>query len=106
MSLTEMTDTSYLEISLNRIDHNLQVMRKLVQRPDRFVDTQPKICAVIKSDAYGLGAVPIAKRLISRGVDMLAVYSIKQAEQLIQNAVTCPILLLSPLREMTRSILE
>ncbi|MEE9212857.1 MAG: alanine racemase [Phycisphaeraceae bacterium] len=99
----DRTDNSFLQISLTRLDHNLDAIRHTIRRPDRFSDTQPMVCGVIKSNAYGLGAVPIAKRLADRGIDMLAVYSVREAEQLIHNAVTCPILLLMPLRDLGRN---
>lgn len=95
--------TSWLEIDLARIDHNVACFRNILNRPDRFSDRQPFLCGVIKSNAYGLGAVALAQRLVTQGVDMLAVYSPQQAEQLVKNAVKCPLLLLMPLRKMSRS---
>ena len=44
------------EINLDAIDHNLEVMRS------RLTPGTP-ICAVIKADAYGHGATPIAVHL-------------------------------------------
>ncbi len=94
-----MHDTSWVEINLSRLDHNLAAFRQLIgaDRPGG-----PGICAVVKANAYGLGAVAIAKRLIARGVNMLAVFSPTQAEELVRHAVHCPILLLMPLRSLKR----
>ncbi len=42
--------------------------------------------AVLKADAYGLGAYPIAEALIEAGVDRLGVAELKEASQLIKLA--------------------
>ncbi len=96
-----MHDTSWVEINLSRLDQNLAAFRRLTQGDDP-TRRSPRFCVTVKANAYGLGAVAIARRLLSRGVDMLAVYSPQQAEELIRNAIHCPILLLMPLRTMAR----
>jgi alanine racemase len=63
----------------------------------------PKLCAVVKANAYGLGAVQIAQRLERRGIDMLAVYAPSQAEELIDAGISTPILVLQPTRELERT---
>lgn len=100
----ESAETSWLQINLSRLDHNLNVVRKMLQqRAQETSGKSPMICAVIKADAYGLGAVPLARRLAAQGVDMLAVYSIRQAQQLVCNAVRSPILVLIPVARLERS---
>jgi alanine racemase len=84
--------TSVIEVDLGRLAHNMSVVREAVG-PD------VKICAVIKADAYGLGAVPIAQTLQALSVDMLAVYTPRQAYELVRNGITCRILVLMPLRQ-------
>lgn len=54
----------------------------------------PLLCGVVKADAYGLGAMTLAPRLVARGVKMLAVYSPTQAEQLVSLTLPCPLLVL------------
>ena len=54
------------------------------------------ICAIVKADAYGLGAVPIARTLVATGVDMLAVYSVDQAIALLEAGIDAPLLVLMP----------
>jgi len=98
-----MNHSSRVEINLARLDANLAAFRDLIHNEHRFIDRQTMICVAVKANAYGLGAVPIAKRLVARGVDMLAVYSPQQAEELVRHAVNCPILLLMPLRALSRS---
>ena len=58
----ESAETSWLQINLSRLDHNLNSVRKkmLQQRAQETSGKLPMICAVIKADAYGLGAVPLA----------------------------------------------
>ena len=56
----------WAEISLKAILHNLRVIRKQV-------GAQRKILAVVKSNAYGLGAVPVAKALQKAGTEWFGV---------------------------------
>ena len=60
-----MSDTSWLEINLERMGRNLAAIRQLV-------GATVKVCGVVKADAYGLGAVPIAQKLEAEGIDMLS----------------------------------
>jgi alanine racemase len=106
-----MNELSWLEINLSRLDANLSWWRKLVaagpsiegipQRPHTRHPT--RICAVVKANAYGLGAVTIGQRLSAAGADMLAVYTPAQAEELVYAGVTTPILVLQPTRELERT---
>lgn len=112
------SDSSWLEVDLTRLERNFLALRALVEAaPDEHSDTPPDspppqakplatspiVCCVIKKDAYGLGASAVAHRLVKAGCDMLAVYSAKEAEYLINKSVNCPILLLAPLRELGRT---
>lgn len=87
-----MNELSWLEIRLDRLDDNIAHWRRTVGRS--------RICAVVKAGAYGLGAVPIARRLQLAGVDMLAVYTPAQAEELLDADIRRPILVLQPTREL------
>lgn len=91
-----MNDTSWLEIDLSGLEANLAAVRRLV-------GGGVKVCGVVKAGGYGLGAVPIATRLAARGIDMLAVYSPRQGAELVQRGVTCPLLVLMPMRQLTRA---
>jgi alanine racemase len=53
------------------------------------------LCAVVKADAYGHGAVPAALALIEGGADGLAVAIVDEGVELRQAEITAPILLLS-----------
>lgn len=91
-----MRPTSWLEINLSRLAENVSLVRQMI-------GTSVRLCGVVKANAYGLGATRVAQRLASLGVDMLAVYSADQAEELVCSGVRVPILLLEPQREMART---
>ncbi|MGH9733579.1 MAG: alanine racemase, partial [Candidatus Acidiferrales bacterium] len=78
----------WAEISLQAIRHNLDVVRKQVGA-DR------KILAVVKSNAYGLGAVPIAKMLEKVGVDWFGVTCANEGIELREAGIRGRILVLT-----------
>lgn len=91
-----MRETSLIEINLEAVDHNVRLVRSLV-------GPSCGLCAIVKADAYGLGAVRVSRRLVASGVDMLAVYSIEQAATLARAGLAAPILVLMPVWEIRRS---
>ena len=54
-----------------------------------------KVCASVKADAYGHGAVNCAKELESCGIDFLAVATVDEGVELRKNGIKVPILMLS-----------
>ncbi|MCE9589888.1 MAG: alanine racemase [Planctomycetes bacterium] len=94
--------TSWLEIRLDRLEQNLAAFRAVLSH-GRAPGRVPRLCAVVKADAYGLGMEPIARRLVQRGVDMLAVFSPTQAERLAALSLDCPILVLMRMTEVSRN---
>ena len=56
----------WAEVSIAAILHNLRVIRRQVGR-------ERKILAVVKANAYGLGAVPISKALARAGTEWFGV---------------------------------
>jgi alanine racemase len=95
-----LESTSWIEIDLGAIDRNVSVLRRALEPIG--AGEPPSICAVLKADGYGLGAVRLAKRLAGAGVEMLAVYTPEQARELVDAAVGLPILVLMPVRSMGR----
>ena len=97
---------SWLEIDLRRLEGNVRAIREVLDAGAgaRSGGREPvRLCPVLKKDAYGLGAVPIAHRLSKAGVEMFAVYSPGEAEHLVTHAVTTPILVLMPMRRLNRT---
>lgn len=86
-----MRDHSTLYVNLDAVGRNLRRIRDLS-------DGGCRVCAVVKADAYGLGAVPVARQLVASGADMLAVYSASQAEALVDAGIRIPMLVLMPVR--------
>jgi alanine racemase len=79
---------TWVEIDLNYLESNYWSVRK-------GLDNHVKMMAVIKANAYGHGAVPIAQRLEKCGADYLAVAILEEAIELRRKQVHLPILLLN-----------
>lgn len=78
---------TWAEISLGAIEHNYRAMRARLPEGCRFL-------GVVKADAYGHGAIPVAKRLEELGCDYLAVACLDEARQLRAAGIGLPILIL------------
>jgi alanine racemase len=78
----------WAEISLRAILHNLKVIRTHIGR-------ERKILAVVKSNAYGLGAVPIAKALQKAGTEWFGVTCSNEGIELRDAGIHKPILVLT-----------
>ena len=76
----------YAEISLENVRHNMLEVRK--RTPEGV-----KLLAVVKADAYGHGAVQVAKALEDLS-DYYAVAMLEEAVQLREAGITHPILIL------------
>ncbi|MGN0968300.1 MAG: alanine racemase, partial [Oscillospiraceae bacterium] len=71
------------------LEHNYRALRGMLPRGCRFL-------GVVKANAYGHGAVPVAKKLEELGAEYLAVACLDEAVELRQAGITAPILLLGP----------
>jgi len=78
----------WAEISLQAILKNLKVIR-------RHIGPKPKILAVVKSNAYGLGAVPISQGLQKAGVDWFGVTCANEGVELREAGIRKRILVLT-----------
>jgi alanine racemase len=58
-----------------------------------------RVIAVVKADAYGHGAVPVARALVAAGCEQLAVVSAEEACELRDAGITAPILVLGGVME-------
>ncbi|NCB62670.1 MAG: alanine racemase [Clostridia bacterium] len=91
---------TWAEIDLGRLQHNYLALRELTPQGCKFV-------GVVKADAYGHGALPVAKSLEELGADYLAVACLAEAEELRRGGIKAPILILgntSP--EYTRDLID
>ena len=77
----------WAEVNINAIRHNIRQIKGIIKNGT-------KIIAVIKADAYGHGAVEIARTLISENVDYFAVAILDEAIELRKNGILKPILIL------------
>ena len=76
---------AWAEIDLDNAEHNFKQVKAA---------TGALVCCVIKADAYGHGAVQLAKLYQACGADYLAVSNIQEALQLRRQRITLPILIL------------
>ena len=74
---------TWLEIDLSAVAHNTRTMREISGVP---------LMAVVKSNAYGLGAVEIARTVLAAGAGQLAVARFNEARILRQAGINAPIL--------------
>ncbi|NLV17366.1 MAG: alanine racemase [Syntrophomonadaceae bacterium] len=80
----------WIEINLEDITHNLQEIRGLMDKESRLI-------AVVKANAYGLGAAEIARHLAEQGVDFFGVTFLSEALELREHGIRADILIFSPL---------
>jgi alanine racemase len=76
------------EVDLGALAYNYQQLRRLAPPAVKFL-------AVVKADAYGHGAVPVAKRLEELGADFLGVARVEEGIELRNGGIKKPILVLS-----------
>ena len=80
---------TWAEIDLGRLYHNYREVRRVLPEGCRFA-------GLCKANAYGHGAVTIAKRLEEIGADYIAVSCYEEAAELRSAGLKMPILLLAP----------
>ena len=75
------------EIDLAAIRHNLTEIR-------RHINPAAKLCAVVKANAYGHGAIEVAKVAVACGAEFLAVATVAEGLELRRADFKLPILIL------------
>lgn len=75
-------------VDLGAYAQNLQYIKKLIP-PDCAM------LAVIKADAYGHGAIPVARRALAEGVSMLGVAGVLEGLELREAGIEAPILVMT-----------
>ena len=78
---------SWIEIDIDAIIHNIKEIK-------RYIGSQKEIIGVLKGDAYGHGAVEIAKQIILAGVKYLAAATVDEGIELRNHQIEVPILIL------------
>jgi alanine racemase len=76
------------------VEIDLEAVAANVRRVQELVGPNVEICAVLKADGYGHGAVSIARTAINNGVRVLAVACVAEAVTLRRAAIDAPILVL------------
>ena len=79
---------TWAEIDLTAIEHNFQAARNRLPK-------DMKLLVTVKANAYGHGAIPVAK-LLQNKADYFAVAMMDEAVQLRQAGIRTPILILGP----------
>ena len=78
---------AWIDVDLAAVAHNVESLRKWV--------APAKLCAVVKADGYGHGAIPVAMAALDAGADLLAVALVDEGLALRDAGIDAPILLLS-----------
>ncbi|MDA8040715.1 MAG: alanine racemase [Actinomycetota bacterium] len=76
-----------VEVDLGAISENAAVLARIA--------APAELCAVVKADAYGHGAVPVAAAALRGGASELAVALVDEGVELREAGITAPILVLS-----------
>lgn len=74
-------------VDLDAIRHNVRTLRA--------ASGGAELCAVVKANAYGHGAVPVARACLDAGAWHLAVSSVEEAQELRAADIDAPLLLFS-----------
>lgn len=88
-----MHETSFIQIDVESLRHNMSVLRQIV-------GADCCLCPMVKADGYGLGSRSLGPKLVEAGADMLAVYSPRQAAELLQGELSVPLLVLMPVYDI------
>ena len=86
---TKLLRPTWAEISLPALRRNFERVRRLAGAR--------RVMAILKADAYGHGAVAVARCLAACGVDWLGVATVEEAVELREAGIEQPILLLGGL---------
>lgn len=78
---------AWAEVDLGALRHNVEVLRRIA--------APAAVCAVVKADGYGHGAVAVARAAVEAGAGSLAVALVEEGVVLRDGGIDAPILLLS-----------
>ncbi|HEV2094630.1 MAG TPA: alanine racemase [Rubrobacter sp.] len=80
---------TWVEVDLGAVRHNVRVLKR---RAGGVL-----LMAVVKADAYGHGAVPVARAALEAGADSLAVVTAEEGAELRAAGVAAPVLVFTDL---------
>jgi alanine racemase len=78
---------AWVEIDLGALTYNIKQLVK-------FLSAKTQLMAVVKADAYGHGAVTVAKTVLDAGARWLGVATVPEGIQLREGGIKAPILIL------------
>jgi alanine racemase len=78
---------AWVEIDLGALSHNVKQLVK-------FLSPRTQLMAVVKADAYGHGAVTVAKTALEAGASWLGVATVPEGIQLREDGIKAPIIIL------------
>lgn len=90
MTEDRMLHSRWIEVDLDAVAHNVSQVRE-------FLGEGVRLLAVVKSDAYGHGIVPVARTALAKGASMLGVTHPEEGMSLREAGITAPILVFRPL---------
>ena len=79
----------WAEVNLDALAANVRVLRS-------HIGPRVRLVAVVKANAYGHGAGPVATAALAAGADGLAVGRLDEAVELRSAGITAPILVMGP----------
>ncbi len=88
-ALETKTHCTQLEINIDALQHNLSYYRGVI-------GSNTKIMGMVKAQAYGAGAVEIAKILQTQGIEYLTVAYTDEGVLLRNNGIYTPIMVMNP----------
>lgn len=80
-------ERAWARIDLDAVTHNVRVLRALA--------APARMCAVVKANGYGHGAVAVGRAALAAGADWLGVAQVDEAVALRAAGIEAPVLLLS-----------
>lgn len=90
---------NYVAVSLDALKHNYNELKR--------ISYPAMISAVIKANAYGLGALTIARELEKIGADYISVANLNEALELRNNDIKLPLLVLGYIKDgMYKTIIK
>ena len=96
--MTDHWRPAWADIDLDAVRHNASILAGIA--------APATLCAVVKADAYGHGAGPVARAALEGGATWLAVALVEEGISLREKGIEAPILLLSepPVEAMAEAV--